>query len=196
MRLQKARPPQQRNAFLRKWWRDYWQGILRTALSILLTLGLLRIPGCFLGYRFSIFDTIDFYWAKLAPVIRAGRVSVGSCYPYQYGLDVSRGIVMHYYAFPSYAAPEANLLFAPIRAQRITFQNGSSLYLAVESQEKVLSLDNGWLHVTFPPGAMMTDRDGVSLSDLEHKEKSNPWICLWTGDASCFMKLEIGRAHV
>ena len=152
--------------------KTWFQGYLRGSFSFIFTLLIVGLVVWVQDYKIEPIDTIKFYLARFVAVTKPVRVTLGSCYPFQYGLDLDNR-TMHFYPIPTDKA--------------IKFPGAGTvlrLDLAVKNDEKLLTLERGRLSLTFPPRATMVDEHHVPLYDM--KKKKSPWICLGTGNTSCY----------
>lgn len=153
--------------FLKDWGYDYAKG----TLSVLVTLSLALALAWCLGYGFNPIETGEYYLARVVALARSPKMTVGSCYPCEYGLETE----------------DCSMHFVPFPPRSITCGNPCQLYLALQNDERLVSVEDATLHVSFPKGSRMQDDQGVDLWDMA--KKKSPWLCLGTGNTSCYLRL-------
>lgn len=153
--------------FLKEWLRDYAKG----ALSVVVTLLLALLIAWGFGYGFNPLETGEYYLARVVALARSPKVTIGSCYPCEYGLDNQ----------------DCSMRFVPFPVEPITCGNPCKLWLALQNDERLISLEDATLHVSFPQGSKVQDDQGVDLWDMA--KKRSPWLCLGTGNTSCYLRL-------
>ena len=167
-RKQQPKDEGRKNHFFKEWIRDYYKGLL----SLFVTFFIALILAWRFGYGFDPQGTLEYYLTHSIAIAKFPKITIGTCYPNEYGLD-SHNTTMHFY-------PLTN-------NEKIHFHGGGKqarLYLGLQNDEQMLTLENMRLHIIFPPEAVMTDDNGTSLSDVR---RVSPWLCLGTGNTSCYM---------